>query len=151
MFIYRTPMSMAILLLYVVDIILTASTASLLFELISLLKKEFLMTDLGDLHYFLGIIEKVNFAGLFLNQSKYIHELLDRSGMTDCKPVATPLDSRKKLAANDSPRYSDPSSYRSIVSALQYVTFTHLDISFPVQQVCQYMHAPTINHFQAVK
>ena len=62
---------MAILLLYVDDIILTASTSSLLQSLLSSLKTEFRMTDLGHLHYFLGIEVKALRDGLFLCQQKY--------------------------------------------------------------------------------
>ena len=41
--------------------------------------------------------------------------------------------------------------YRSIVGALLYVTFTRPKITFAINQVCQFMHAPTIDHWQAVK
>ncbi|GKV09943.1 hypothetical protein SLEP1_g21378 [Rubroshorea leprosula] len=151
MFLYRNRGSMAVLLLYVDDIILTASISSLLSSVLSLLKKEFLMIDLGPLNYFLGVSATHNSDGIFLEQSKYVLDLLDRTGMSDCKSVATPLDSRKKLVLNDGPRHSDPSGYRSIVGALQYLTFTHPDIAFSIQQVSQYMHSPTVYHFQAVK
>ncbi|GKV10569.1 hypothetical protein SLEP1_g21913 [Rubroshorea leprosula] len=71
---------------------------------------------------------------MFLNQSKYILELLERAGIKDCQVVATPLDSKKKLAATDSLPYFNLSGYRSIVGALQYATFTRWDIAFAVQQ-----------------
>ncbi|GKV28896.1 hypothetical protein SLEP1_g37884 [Rubroshorea leprosula] len=89
--------------------------------------------------------------GLFLCQTKYIFDLLARTGMSDCNAAATPLSPRQKLAACDSLPYLDSTQYRSIVGALQYLTFTRPDIAFTVHQVCQYMHAPTQNHFQAVK
>ncbi|GKV48803.1 hypothetical protein SLEP1_g55595 [Rubroshorea leprosula] len=151
MFLYKNRESMAVLLLYVDDIILTASTSSLLSSVLSLLKKEFLMTDLGPLNYFLGVSATRNSDGIFLEQSKYVLDLLDHTGMSNCKSVATPLDSRKKLALTDGPRHSDPSGYRSIVGALQYFTFTRPDIAFSIQQVSQYMHSPTVYHFQVVK
>ncbi|GLT91294.1 hypothetical protein SLE2022_091880 [Rubroshorea leprosula] len=151
MFLYHSNGAMAILLLYVDDIVLTASTTVLLHDIISLLKREFLMTDLGQLNYFLGISVSFNSDGLFLSQSKYTHELLERSGMLDCKPVVTPMAPKAKLFSTDGPAYSDPAFYRSIVGALQYLTFTRPDIAFAVGQVCQHMHAPTHNHFTVVK
>ncbi|KAI5343695.1 hypothetical protein L3X38_011571 [Prunus dulcis] len=45
----------------------------------------------------------------------------------------------------------DPSEYRQVVSALQYLTLTRPDLSFDVNQVCQFMHSPTKVHWQAVK
>ncbi|GKV50619.1 hypothetical protein SLEP1_g57319 [Rubroshorea leprosula] len=151
MFLYHSNGTIGILLLYVDDIVLTASTTVLLHDIISLLKREFLMTDLGQLNYFLGISVSFNSDGLFLSQSKYTHELLERSGMLDYKPVVTPMAPKAKLFSTDSPAYSDPAFYRSIVGALQYLTFTRPDIAFAVGQVCQHMHAPTHNHFTVVK
>ncbi|GLU08619.1 hypothetical protein SLE2022_255210 [Rubroshorea leprosula] len=151
MFLYHSNGMLAILLLYVDDIILTASTQPLLDHIIALLKKEFLMTDLGVLNYFLGITARFNSDGIFLCQTKYVADLLDRIGMSDCKAVSTPMTPKQKLVASDSPPCSDSTQYRSIVGALQYLTFTRPDIAFAVQQVCQYMHAPTENHFQALK
>ncbi|GLT62116.1 hypothetical protein SLA2020_347760 [Shorea laevis] len=151
MFMYRSNGLLAILLLYVDDIILTASTQHFLDQIISLLKAEFLMTDLGTLNYFLGITAQFNSDGLFLSQTKYLTDLLVRTGMAECNAVSTPLTPKQRLATNDSPPFSDSAYYRSIVGALQYLTFTRPDIAFAVNQVCQYMHNPTENHFQAVK
>ncbi|KAM2142505.1 hypothetical protein ACFX1Q_008652 [Malus domestica] len=46
---------------------------------------------------------------------------------------------------------TDPTSYRSIVGSLQYLTFTRLDIAFAVNTICQFMSSPTDVHFGAVK
>lgn len=109
------------------------------------------MIDLGALNYFLGITTSFNSDGLFLSQTKYIVDLLACNDMSDCNVIATPMTPRQKLATFDSPPYLDSTQYCSIVGALQYLTFTCLDIIFVVHQVCQYMHTPTQNHFQAVK
>ena len=71
MFVYNSDDSMAILLLYVDDIVLTASSPSLLHRLLTQLKAEFSMNDLGRLNYFLGIQVLENKDGLFLSQQKY--------------------------------------------------------------------------------
>lgn len=60
--------------------------------------------------------------------------------------VSTPLTAKQKLTAYDSP-HSDSAHYHSIVGALQYLTFTHPNVSFAVNQVCQYIYSPTENHF----
>lgn len=82
---------------------------------------------------------------------KYISSLLSRLDMGNCKPVSTPVAAGKKLSLYDGTLLPDPSQYRSIVGALQYLTFTRPDITYAVQQVCQFMHAPRDIHLQAVK
>ena len=67
--------------------------------------------------------------GMFLSQSHYILELLERAGMTDCKPCSTPIDTTAKLSA-DGPPVADATDYRALAGALQYLTFTHPDISY---------------------
>ena len=55
MFAFSGNGGMAVILLYVNDIVLTVSSSSLLLHLIQLLKDEFSMIDMGSLHYFLGV------------------------------------------------------------------------------------------------
>lgn len=89
-------------------------------------------------------------SGLFLSQSKYAYDILDRAKLLDCKPVATPLASATQLSTLGT-AYSDPTVYRSLVGALQYLTITRPDLSYAVNQVSQFLHSPTQDHFQAVK
>jgi len=70
--------------------------------------------------------------------------------MTSCKPVDTPVSPSKVILLPDH-LFSDPTRFHQIVGALQYLTFTRLDICFAVNRVCQFMHAPTDSHWAAVK
>ena len=70
--------------------------------------------------------------------------------MTSCKLVDTPISTFKVNILLD-PLFSDPTWFRQIVSTLQYLTFTRLDICFVVNRVCQFMQAPTDSHWDAVK
>jgi hypothetical protein len=91
------------------------------------------MKDLGDLHHFLGINVHRNSSGIFLSQQQYTLEILDRANMLHCNPLSTLTDSRAKISAHDGVPYSDPSFYRSIAGALQYLTHTRPDIAYAVQ------------------
>jgi hypothetical protein len=68
LFILRSGSDTAYLLLYVDDIIVTASSPSFLQRLLDKLHSEFAMTDLGDLHYFLGKVVRRSPDGLFVSQ-----------------------------------------------------------------------------------
>ncbi|GJS20508.1 ribonuclease H-like domain-containing protein [Tanacetum coccineum] len=140
----------AYLLLYVDHIILTASSSSFLHRIIASLHSEFAMTDLGSLNYFLGISAQRSASGLFLSQSKFAEEILERAHMRNCNPCRTPVDTESKLGSNGEP-VSDPALYHSLADALQYLTFTCPDLSYVVQQVCLYMHDPRDLHFIALK
>ncbi|GJS02720.1 ribonuclease H-like domain-containing protein [Tanacetum coccineum] len=140
----------AYLLLYVDDIVLTASSETLLRQIITSLHKEFSMTDLGSLNYFLGISVSRDSSRMFLSQKKYDVEILERAHMINCNPSRTPIDTEFKLGS-DGDVVSDPTLYRSLAGSLQYLTFTRPDISYAVQQVCLYMHDPREPHFSALK
>lgn len=71
--------------------------------------------------------------------------------MQDCKPLATLMASDHTLSLYDGEHLQDQITYRSVVGALQYCTITRPDISFAVNKVCQFMHAPTNVHWQAVR
>ncbi|GJS50908.1 ribonuclease H-like domain-containing protein [Tanacetum coccineum] len=150
LFIFHKGPDTAYLLLYVDDIILTASSTSLLQRIISLLHAEFAMTDLGPLNYFLGISATRTTSGIFLSQTKYATEILEQAQMLNCNPCRTPIDTEKKLGPEGSP-VTDPTLYRSLAGSLQYLTFTRPDLSYAVQQLCLYMHDPREPHLNAMK
>nr|GEX62734.1 ribonuclease H-like domain-containing protein [Tanacetum cinerariifolium] len=137
------------LLLYVDDIFLTAPSETLLEQVISLLHQEF-MTDLGSLNYFLGIYVTRDSIGMFDSQHKYAVEILERAHMVNCNSSRTPIDTKSK-PGDDGDSVSDPTLYRSLAGSRQYLTFTRLDISYAVQQVCLYMHDSREPHFSALK
>ncbi|GKB25397.1 ribonuclease H-like domain-containing protein [Tanacetum coccineum] len=150
LFIYQHGSEVAHLLIYVGDIVLTASSMNLLQHIISSLHKEFDMTDLGALNYFLGISVTRDSRGMFLSQNKYALELLDRDHMANYNPTRMLVDIESKLGSNRDP-ISDPTLYHSLAGGLQYLTFTHPDISYAVQRVCLHMHDPREPHLEALK
>jgi hypothetical protein len=76
LFIYKDGTGMAYLLVYIDDIILTASSPALLQHITRSLHSEFAMTGLGAIHHFLGISVTRSSDGLFLSQRQYALDLL---------------------------------------------------------------------------
>jgi len=151
LFIYQRGSDTAYLLLYVDDIVLTASSSDSLRRIISALQREFAMKDLGELHHFLGMHVQRCGDGLLLSQRQYMLDILDRAGMAECKPCSTPVDTNSKVAAAEGGPVSDATDFRSLAGALQYLTFTRPDIAYAVQQVCLHMHDPREPHLAALK
>jgi hypothetical protein len=106
------------------------------------------MTNLEDLHHLLGISVTRSADGFFLSHCQYIVDLLQRAGMVECHSTTTPVDARTKLSATDGSLVADPTQYRSLSGALQYVTLTRPDI---VQQVYLFMHDPHKPHLALLK
>ena len=153
LFFYRKGGLIMYILIYVDDIIVASSSPEGTKVLLQALRSDFALKDLGELHYFLGIeVSKVR-DGIVLSQAKYANDVLKRTGMQQCKPASTPMSASEKLSVYEGTPLSaeDYTRYRSIVGALQYLTLTRPDISFAVNKVCQYLHAPTIVHWTAVK
>jgi hypothetical protein len=97
LFIYRPSDDTVYLLLYIDDIVIMTSSADLLQRTIIALQREFAMKDLGPLHHFPGITDERRPKGLFLHQRQYALDILERAGMSDCKPTCTPVDTQAKL------------------------------------------------------
>jgi len=138
------------LLLYVDGIVMTGNNSTLLHSFIGKLTHEFSTKDLVSLNYFLGLEAHRTSTGLFLSQAKYAYEILQRAQLVDSKPVGTPMVVAQHLSMAG-PNFDDPSLYQLLVRALQYLTITRPDIAHVVSVVSQFMHKPSISHFQAVK
>uniref|UniRef100_A0A2N9HKM9 Integrase catalytic domain-containing protein n=1 Tax=Fagus sylvatica TaxID=28930 RepID=A0A2N9HKM9_FAGSY len=151
LFIYRHGSTVLYLLLYVDDIIITGNHSTAVTELITNLASVFELKDLGPLKFFLGLQIDYKTSGFFVHQSKYALDVLSRHNMTTCKPCTSPFVSCSKLSSDVVEFLLDPTPYRSLVGALQYLTFTRPDLSFAVNSLCQHMQNPTSAHMVAAK
>ncbi|RVW21065.1 Retrovirus-related Pol polyprotein from transposon TNT 1-94 [Vitis vinifera] len=106
--------------------------------------------DLGKLKYFLGIEKAQSNSGVVLSQMKYALDILEETGMLDCKPIDTPMDPNVKLVPGQGEPLGDPGRYRRLVGKLNYLTITRPDISFPVSVVSQFLQSPCDSHWDAV-
>jgi hypothetical protein len=151
LFIYKSKHDTLYLLLYVDDIIITSTSPTLVTTLISNLQTTFEVKDLGPLHYFLGLQLQYHDHGFSVHQTKYATDLLNRFNMFTYKPSSTPYSSVSRLTKSQGTTLSNPTLFRNLVGALQYLTFTRPNLSFAVNQVCQFMHSPTDIHMIATK
>jgi hypothetical protein len=71
--------------------------------------------------------------------------------MTNCKPCSTPIDIQVKLSPSLGDPVADPTAYRSLAQAFQYLTFTRSDLTYSVQQIFLHMHDPQESHLVALK
>lgn len=142
------------------DMLVAAKSKHKIKELKSMLSEKFDMKDLGTAKKILGIeIHRDRRMGkLWLSQKKYIEKVLQRFGMLEAKPVATPLAAHFKLSSQLSPNTEDEVEYMSkvpyanAVGCLMYMMVcTRPDLSQAVSVVSRYMANPGREHWNAIK
>ncbi|XP_019199804.1 PREDICTED: uncharacterized protein LOC109193402 [Ipomoea nil] len=70
--------------------------------------------------------------------------------MSECKSLATPA-AVTQSATPSTDEFENPTQYRRLVGALQYLTITRPDLSYAVNSLCQFMHTPTDEHWGLLK
>lgn len=151
LFILRHGKFLVFLLVYVDDIVLTSNCPSILQSLIQQLSSKFELKDLGNLHFFLGLHITQTSKGLFLNQSKYAHDLLLKHNMLSTTPAKTACAPNLRLVPAEGSLFANPHVYRGMVGSLHYLTSTRPGLSFAIHQVCQFMFAPNETHLIVAK
>ena len=134
------------LIVYVDDIVITCNDHDGIQRLKHHLFSHFQTKDLGKLKYFLGIEIAQSKFGVVMNQRKYALEILEGTGMLDCKPVDTPMDLNVKLVSGQGGPLSDSGRYRRLVRKPNYLTITRSNISFPTSVVSQFLQSPCDSH-----
>ncbi|KAI5334414.1 hypothetical protein L3X38_024547 [Prunus dulcis] len=137
--------------LYVDDIIYTGSSKEMMAEFKNEMMRQYEVTDLGLLHHFLGLGVLQTDTCIFLHQKKYAKTLLDKFGLKDCKPVATPLAVNEKLSKMDRSDLADETLYRQMVGSLLYLTAARPYIIFVASLLARFMHNPTKKHMGTAK
>ena len=113
-----------ILVVYVDDIIFGSNEEDMSQKFALVMRKEFEMSLLGELTYFLGLQVQQNKDGIFLSQTKYLKQILKKYGMEDSKPVGTPMVRGCSLSTNDESAAVHQPTYRSMIGSLLYLTGT---------------------------
>ena len=134
-----------IIIVWVDDIIISATVMESLERVKDALSRKFTMKDLGQISWFLGTQFKCSEGCIEMNQTQYIDKILSKFEMTDCKPKSNPCSSGvEKECEIESRELSDLSLYRAIVGSLIYVmTGTRPDLCYVVTKLSQNMAKPT--------
>ena len=137
--------------LYVDDLLVTGCDLQQILNFKCDMEKEFAMSDLGLMKYFLGIEVWQYSHGIFLSQKKYGHDLLKKFHMENSKSVATPIVQNQKFEMKDGAAKVECSAYRSLIGSLLYLCASRPDIMFAVSLLSRFMHSPSQIHFSAAK
>ena len=114
------------------------------------MKKEFEMSMVGELTFFLGLQVKQKKEDIFVSQEKYARNIVKKFGLDSKKHASTLMSSSTKLNV-DSSRVVSPTLYKSIIGSLLYLTASRPDIAFSVGVCARYQGALKESHLTAVK
>ena len=109
------------------------------------------MSMMGELKFFLGFQVKQLRGGTFINQAKYIQDMLKRFDMMDAKPMKTPMPTNGQLDLDPNGKDVDQKVYRSMIGSLLYLCASRPDIMLSVCMCARFQSAPKESHYMAVK
>ena len=115
------------------------------------MQSEFEMSIMGELAFFLGLQVRQTKEGTFINQAKYVKDLLKRFGMDNSKPYSTPMSTATKFDKNEGGKCVDSKLYRSMIGSLLYLIAGRPDIMFTICLCARYQSCLKESHLLAVK
>nr|GEZ19363.1 retrovirus-related Pol polyprotein from transposon TNT 1-94 [Tanacetum cinerariifolium] len=151
LFIRRFHDDILVVQVYVDDIIF-GSTHPRYIQLFSdLMKSRFEMWMMGEMTFFFGLQVNQYPCGIFINQSKYVLEILKKYGMESCDPFGTPMEIKDKIDLDQNVTPIDATKYRSMIGALMYLTSSRPDIVHATCLCARYQAKPIEKHLKEVK
>ena len=145
MYVKHDGKDIVILLIWVDDIVIACSNVSILDEVKAMLSQKFKMKNLGVISRFLGIDLKSVLGMITMDQEHYLSKVLERFGMTNCKPKSLPSEQKSICPKNAEP--FDSTKYGEAIGCLIYaITCTKPDISWIATKLVQYSQNPTADH-----
>jgi hypothetical protein len=133
------------------DIIFGSTNENLCKEFSKTMQDEFKMSMMGELKFSLGFQIKQTEGGIFLNQSKYVIDLLKRFGLENAKAYGSPMSPSTKLDKDEKGKPVDVKLYRGMIGNLLYLTTSRPDIMFSIYLCARFQSCPKESHLITVK
>ncbi|GKA28531.1 putative ribonuclease H-like domain-containing protein [Tanacetum coccineum] len=146
LFIKRDRKDIILVQVYVDDIIFGSTKTSMVKEFKELMQKEFMMSSLGELAFFLGLQVKQSTAAIFISQDKYVKDILNKFNFKTIKPATTPIEAHKALGKDEEGDDVDVHLYRSMIGYLMYLTALRPDIMFAVCLCARFQVTLKVSH-----
>jgi hypothetical protein len=143
----------AIIIVWVDDLLLFATTIKMMEDMKSAIKSEWVVTDLGQPSKIVGIEITTGEGTITISQQKYIESVLAKEGMLRANAVGMPMDPHTSIGPNPEIREPNRSNaYARLVGEIQYIAnATRPDISYAINKLASYMANPSTQHYSALK
>ncbi|KAL9996279.1 putative RNA-directed DNA polymerase [Helianthus debilis subsp. tardiflorus] len=137
--------------IYVDDIIFGSTNEKLCKDFEQVMKQKFEMSSMGQMKFFLGLQVEQLPEGIFIHQTKYVHDILEKFGMSSSTPAATPLATNHGIHPDLAGDRVDETLYRTMIGSLMYLTASRPDIMYPTCLAARYQSNPRASHMIIVK
>jgi hypothetical protein len=151
LFLLRHGRDILIVQVYVDDIAFGGSSNSLVARFAKDMSREFEMSMMGNLQFFLGLQIEQSKKGTFVHQAKYTKNIVQKFKMEYSKAMMRPMSTTTALDADEEGEHVDQKEYRSKIGPLLYLTATRPDIRFSVCLCARFQVSPRTSHRRAVK
>nr|GFA15941.1 retrovirus-related Pol polyprotein from transposon TNT 1-94 [Tanacetum cinerariifolium] len=151
LFIKKKGKHIILIQIYIDDIIFGSTNPKYCTKFSDLMVKRFEMSMMGEMKFFLRLQVNQFSNGIFINQSKYILDILKRFGMENCDTVPTPMVKQAKLKLDLVGKPVNHTDYQSMIGSLMYVTSSRPYIMFATCMCSRYQANPNEHHVSAVK
>jgi hypothetical protein len=151
LFLLKQGTDIILVQIYVDDIIFSGSSLALVTKFLDTMSREFKMSMMGKLTFFLGLQIKQTREGTFMHQGKYTKYMLKKFDMGEAKPLSTPMLTTTSLDEDKEGEVMDQKEYRSMIGSLLYLTTMRPDIQFMVCLCARFQSSPRTSHRQVVK
>lgn len=141
---------------YVDDLLVMSSRSFTIHKFKENIGAVFEVKDLGEINHLLSIrVDRKKDGSMTLDQSAYASELLETTGMSNCKGASTPLDPGMKYipaSEDNSLNAEEALKYRQAVGGLLYLAGgTRPDLAFATTYMSQFSNCPSREHWAGVQ
>ena len=153
-YVRKTTEGIAVVAIWVDDLLLFASDVDLMSKIKLELKSKFEITDLGEPTKIVGIKIERNCTKwtITISQKHYIEAILQKEGLQDAHPVAIPMDPNIQLQPSEGESQDKSNNYASLIGSLMYLAVaTRPDIAYAIFRLGSYMSNPAMSHWAAAK
>nr|XP_018630962.1 secreted RxLR effector protein 161-like [Nicotiana tomentosiformis] len=109
------------------------------------------MSMMRELTFFLGLQIHQSESGIFIYQTKYTKELIQKIGMSNAKSIGTAMSPFTSLDRDEQGKSVDETKYRGMIRSLLYLTASRPDIMFSIYKCARFQSAPKESHLISVK
>ena len=120
------------------DIIFGGSSHALVSSFAEQMSREFEMSRMGELQFFLGLQIKQGPKVTFVHQDKYTKDILKKFDMGDSRPMTTPMSTNTTLDADEDGEVVDQKKFWGMIGLFLYLTAIRPNIQFVVCLCARY-------------